>query len=202
MQKVKTNFTRLSIADKIQRGYSIVTAMDGNPNFPPPVPIVEQVVAALESLEKAHQDALYGGKVKKGLMYIAEQHLDTLMYSLSGYVQSICKGDPAIILSSGFEIRGSQPPRRAIEQPDPPLVKRGSREGEVLVTWARLQGARSYSVRISKDNGETWEDCGMYTRSRIVLAGLESHSTPWFKVCAFGTQGHTEWSDAGQGRVA
>jgi hypothetical protein len=202
MTKVKTTFNTLTIAEKIQKGYSIVSAMDGNPNFPPSVPIVQQVTAALESLEKAHQDALYGGKIKKAMMYLAEQHLDNLMLSLAGYVQSESRGDAAIILSSGFELKGSNSASPALTVPSAPVVRPGGREGEVQVSWNRSRVAKSYSVRISKDNGATWEDVGTYTRSRIVLAGLESRSTPWFKVCAFGIQGHTDWSDAGQGKVA
>jgi hypothetical protein len=202
MKRVKAAFYKLSISEKIQRGYAIQAAMDKNPLFPAPVPSLEQLGAALEKLEEAAMQARHGDKVKQALMVVCEDQLDVLIASLAGYVQSVTRGDIEMVLSSGFDVQNDRSPSRPATTPTFVQVKPGRLEGEVQVRWDRVPGARSYTPQISKDNGLSWEDCPTITRTRMIVPGLPSGSRPWFRVSCFGITGHSDWSDAAQGKVA
>lgn len=202
MNYIKINFAGLSPAEKIHKAGSIVDLMDGNPLFPNPTPTLAEVRTLIDELESASQDALYGGTDRISLANVCAKKLNVAITGLGGYVLGVSKGDPQVILASGFELRSIPSASKPVGDPDAPVVKPGRLEGEVKLSWNPVAGARSYSVRMSKDNGATWEDCGKFTRSRIVIPGLESGTRPWFQVSAFGTLGESNWSEAGMGKVA
>lgn len=117
------------------------------------------------------------------------------------YTPAGCNYTPARC-SSTLNRRINTPAGLPPEAPEFLRARPGHREGELNLSWDRVPGARSYSVQLSKDNGETWEDLGALTKSRMVVSGLQSGSKPWFRVSTFGIQGYSDFSETAQGKVA
>ncbi|MBV8860139.1 MAG: hypothetical protein JOZ02_24625, partial [Acidobacteria bacterium] len=57
MSKVKLNFDRLSIPEKVARAQQVVAAMTGNTNFTTPTPTLAALTTAINELETATSDA-------------------------------------------------------------------------------------------------------------------------------------------------
>jgi hypothetical protein len=135
MIRLKIANERLSIPEKIQKGYHHAGMMEGNAFFPDAGPVLTEFREITKALEDAHQDALDGGRSKKMYMRSREREFDEALIRLAAYVEIVAKGDGEVIVSAGFDVRVV---RRASQPAEVPLgitVSPGKMEGEVQVKW-------------------------------------------------------------------
>lgn len=201
MAKVKLNFTRLTIPEKLQLVKQILTAMTGNPNFPTPQPTLAQVSAAADALETADSTAQTARAASKTATSERDQKmkaLDLLVAQLAAHVESVSGDDETKILSAGMDVRatgspGSDPPA----QPQGVAATEGDHAGELDVQWDRIVNARSYVLESSTDptNPALWKHAMVVTTSHATLEGLVSGQRYWVRVAAVNTNGQSGWSD-------
>ena len=128
--------------------------------------------------------------------------LDNLTTQLAAYVENRADGDAATIQLAGFELANDPTP---IGQLPPPQDLRGSTadiDGNVLLKWKRVHGARSYFVECATNPTGTWTQVGVSTRVSITATGLVSGTKYWFRVRALGAAGFSGWSDPAQKMAA
>jgi hypothetical protein len=201
MGKVKLNFRRLSVAEKIARGRQIVAAMTGNSSFPTPTPTLAEVTAALDALEQANADALEARALSKQRTAKLEEReevvIDEVM-RLVGYVDSASGGKEEVILSAAMDVRAPSlasklPPATPINLT--PTV--GDYEGKIDLLWNASQNAKSYIVQMSLNppTETSWVLVAIVTTSKTTVENLTSGTKYWFRVAAVGAGGQSGWSD-------
>jgi hypothetical protein len=201
MAKVKLNFRKLSVVEKIARGRQIVEAMTGNSAFPTPTPTLVAVTAALDALEQANADALEAralSKQRTATLEDKEAEVIEEVMRLASYVDSASGGKEEVILSAAMDVRT---PSLASNLPPPtpnnltPTV--GDHEGEIDLSWNASQNAQSYIVQMSQNppTENSWVQVAIVTASKATIKNLTSGAKHWFRVAAVGAGGQSGWSN-------
>ncbi len=201
MPKIKLNFSRLPLTEKITRARQIVAALTGNPSFSTPTPALTVVNSAIDDFETAYiatQAARQDAKAKTSDQQQKEDLLDRIMTQLASYVEAAAGDNEALIQSAAMDVRAA--PSTNSEIPAPPSslsATAGDRDGEIDLTWDTLFGARSYVIERSGDppTSTSWSHAAVATKSRATIEGLTSGTRYWFRVAAVNTNGQSGWSD-------
>jgi hypothetical protein len=201
MSKIKLNFNRLPIAQKVAKAQQIVEALTGNTNFPTPSPALAAITTGINELNASFaeaQTARQVAKEKTSIQNDKEASLDQLISRLAAYVESVAGSNEALILSAGMDMRAAPvssttPP----EQPHALTPTAGDRDGEVDLGWDTVAGAKSYVIDKSADpvSATSWSHAGVSTKSNFTVNGLTSGTRYWFRVAAVNNNGQSGWSD-------
>jgi hypothetical protein len=200
MGKIKLNLSRLSITAKLEFAKQIVQAMTGNTNFPTPNPTLTQVTTAISELDTARAEVLAlrnEAKTKTLVQNQLEDVLDTLLTRLASYVENT-SDDPAVITSTGMNLKGAATPVGELEMPSSFTTTVGDSEGELDVSYNAVFGAHSYNLQISLQAppAAVWTHAKSTTKSKETLTGLVSGQRYWVRVAAVGPKGQSPWSEA------
>lgn len=216
MARVKLGFSRFAVTVKIFKARYIISKMTGNPNFPtlPPEIDLPVLIAAVDALEQAALDAAKGGTDKTLIMHIREAELVYLMVMLQDLVQVASGGDPIKIESSGMEVRKEREPAVLLPAVQRPNAKVGGNPGEIIVSWAGMEGNKGYVVEmklptpvaapnpvsggsdedIMAANTIEWIRIDTVTRLKLIVKGLETGRTYQFRIAAINSAGQGSYS--------
>lgn len=216
MARVKLGFSRFAITVKIFKARYIVTQMTGNPNFPTlPTEIdLPVITAAIDALETAAQGAAKGGTDKTLAMHLAATALDELMVKLQDFVQVASNGDPLKIESSGMEVRKEREPAVLLGAVQKPNAKPGGNPGEIIVSWAGMDGSKGYVVEMKLPVPATapdpvtsgsdedvvaattieWIRVDTVTKLKLVVKGLDTGTVYSFRIAAINSAGQGSYS--------
>ncbi|HWN08409.1 MAG TPA: fibronectin type III domain-containing protein [Pyrinomonadaceae bacterium] len=201
MPKIKLNFSRLPLTEKITRARQIVAALTGNASFPTPTPALTLVNTAIDDFETAYiatQAARQEAKAKTSDQQQKEDVLDRIITQLASYVEAAAGDNEVLIQSAGMDLRATASISTDIPAPPSSLAATaGDRDGEIDLTWDPLPGARSYVIEKSGDppTASSWSHSGVATKSRATVEGLTSGTRYWFRVAAINVNGQSGWSD-------
>jgi hypothetical protein len=200
MSKIKLNLQRLTIPEKTVRAQQIVAALTGNANFTSPQPPLAQTTAAIEELNAAYlaaQTARQEAKNRTSLQNQKEEALDSVLGQLASYVESISGGDEAKITSAGMDVRSAQTATGDLPAPEGLSASAGDRDGEIDLSWDKVDRARSYVVERSPDppTSTSWQHSAVATKSQATVGGLTSGTKYWFRIAAVGPNGQSPWSN-------
>ncbi len=200
MAKVKLDFKRLSVSDKIVRAQQIVKNLTGNPDFPTPNPPLAQVTAAIQLLETkvvSAQAARQAAQAATAEQNDAEDALDRIIDQVGGYIESVSGGEEAKIISAGVSVRSFTSAPRELTTPEALAATEGDHDGEIQLHWDRVPPARSYVVELSPDppTDTSWAHQKVVTTSSSTISGLTRGGKYWFRVAAIGASGQSGWSD-------
>lgn len=202
MKKVKLEWHKLTIPQKIQRGREIVARLTGNTSFSTPIPSLSIIIASINALEIAHENAFDGGRSLKALMHAKEKILDDQIAQLEAYVEAVSAGDEQKIMSAGLLARKiSSHGRRSAS------VKCGVNPDEVIVTAALTTDSRSimHEFHYCKDpmpsesmhnepNANSWLPLDISSKATLVVSHMPLGIRLWFRERAILTRGRkTEW---------
>ncbi|MBI5476257.1 MAG: fibronectin type III domain-containing protein [Ignavibacteriales bacterium] len=200
MGKIKLNLRNLNVTEKIQFARQIVTGITGNASFPTPDPPLATITNCATDLENAFNDANVAkqeANTKVSIQDGKENVLDINLQKLANYVESASNGDDAKIQSAGMSIRAKGVPIGALSLPSALSATAGAKEGEIVLRWDRVTGAKSYIVEQSADQitSTSWKYAGVSTKASIIISGLTSGTKYWFRVAGIGAAGQGAWSD-------
>lgn len=168
--------------------------MTDNPLFVDPlVPL-----STLTSLQTAFWDSYvatnWGGKAVTARKNANREALLTALRSQAGYVEHICRSDPAGLLSSGFT--NASPNRAQSPLLTPAILKiLNERSGQLTLRVKSVPNARNYQVQIRTGEGE-WQDAVIHSKARrIEVPNLMPGTVYQFRVRALGgSTGTSDWS--------
>lgn len=201
MAKIKLNFSRLPISEKVARAQQIVDALTGNTNFPTPSPALPAISVAINDLKSAFgtaQAARQTAKEKTSAQAAKEDILDRFMSQVAAYVESIAGDDETMIRSAGMDARAQAVSQSDVPSPPQSLAaSAGDHDGEVDLAWDKVTGAKSYVLEKSGDpvTPTSWTHAGVCTKSALTISGLTSGTRYWFRVAAVNANGQSGWSD-------
>jgi hypothetical protein len=199
MSRIKLNL-RQPVPDKLQTGRQIIAAMTNNPNFATPHPPLADIAASLSTLDeayKAHQIAKADARTKANVADDAEIQLDRHLRKLAAYVESIADTDETIIASAGMQTKASRTTPSVLLAPEALSANAGDHEGEINLTWRKVDNAKSYIIQSSLDppTGESWSHAEAATVANKTIQNLTSGKKYWFRVAAIGSLGQSGWSE-------
>jgi len=200
MGKVKLGLFRMPITVKAELAARIVTAMTGNANFTTPNPALADITAAKTALETAYNDALtkrQQAKAATDLMADKEKDLERALTLESLYVENVSGGDELKIQSAGMSVKDAAAPIGELPAPMGLYATAGDEDGEIVLNWEPVRGAKSYSVQTTTDPNvpDSWAHKKNATESFTDIKGLTSGGKFWFRVAAVGAAGQGAFSD-------
>jgi hypothetical protein len=200
MSKIKLNFSKLPIPQKVAKARQIVTAMTGNPTYTSPQPALAAVTTTINDLDAAFNDAQAARQAAKeatSRQSAKEDALVSIISQLAAYVESVAGDDEEKILSAAMDTRAvgvttSDPPDR----PEGLTATAGDHDGELDLSWDKVSGAKSYVIEKATDaQAGNWAHAGVSGKSQFTAASLPSGSRFWFRVAAVNNNGSSGWSD-------
>ncbi|HRD54568.1 MAG TPA: fibronectin type III domain-containing protein [Flavobacteriales bacterium] len=197
MARVKKGVSGLSPKDLAVKAQAIHDGLDGNANFPTPLPAldayqshIDALVAANAIWEAERSRPAFTQRRAAGL-----QVLDDVA-QLAGYVQMASDGDEDKILSSNFTVvkrgtrKGELPPPRNLG------AFLTNRTGRVALRWKRQDGADMHHVFMSTSAEPfNWQLIGATSKSRFDADSLEPGTFYFFAVSALGAAGESSKSE-------
>ncbi|MBK5285292.1 MAG: hypothetical protein JJE25_07790, partial [Bacteroidia bacterium] len=143
--KVKRDFIKLPIPEKIQYARDRVDDMTGNANFTTPAPPLLTISAAALDLEKKYNLAQGGGPADTIAQNAAEEVLDDLMRDEADYVDDVADGDPVIISSGGFTPTQTEPsPVQKPAKAENLKLKHLDQPGSISTVCDKVENAKAY----------------------------------------------------------
>lgn len=199
MSRIKLNL-RQPVPDKLQTARQIVAAMTNNPNFATPHPPLADVASSVQTVDdayKAHQMAKAEARAKASAADDAEIQLDRLLRKLAAYVESIADTDETIIASAGMQTKSSRTTPSILSAPEALSATAGNHDGEIDLTWRKVENSRSYIIQASADppSAESWTHAETATVANKTIQNLTSGKKYWFRVAAIGSLGQSGWSE-------
>lgn len=191
MAKLKMGFSGLSVPEQIERARLIVTRMTGNAAFPTPSPTLSDVSDAATALETAYNDSRNRDKNKVAIMRLRRKEMLFLIGQLAAYVQQASGADEEKILSSGFDVRGSNTPHPVVAgEVHNVRVADGSTSGRIRVSWDKAENAVMYVILVSQDayNNNPSDAVGFTTRTAKEVGEFPVGSRQWVKVLPLGRE--------------
>jgi hypothetical protein len=200
MAKVKLNFRRLSVPEKISKAKEMVTALTGNPDFPNPSPALAIITAAINALEASYtttQSLKSSLSASVADQSVKEDGLDQLVSQMASYVEAVAGANEALIKSAGMDTKALASAPTLPENPSGLEANGGPHEGKLDLSWNSVSGARSYIIQQCADppTAQGWAHVGTSTKVKKTVDGLNSGTRYWFRVAAVGASGQSGWSD-------
>ncbi|MEO8068217.1 MAG: fibronectin type III domain-containing protein [Flavobacteriales bacterium] len=166
--------------------------MSNNPNFPDAGSLLAELEERCAAMQQANLDCFNGGHAHTARRKLCRSALDLALDKVLLHVRAQCRGDVAVALSSGFQLR--KPP--ILLPPLGPVENlrwvRSMSSGRVELRWDPQHGARNYIVYTNPDgpqNDEAWRKVGAPGKAKLVLYGLEPGQSVWFKVMGISASG-------------
>lgn len=199
MKKIKLNrilmtFNYCRAGDLIKITRRILDSLKENIQFPNPTPLLAEIEKALEEFITALSAAGKRDREKVAIKDRKQADLLQMLTELAYYVTQVCKGDKAMLLSSGFDINSDAgsaqklPPKLQVELGMP---------GQVTTSVNKITKARAYVHQYTADpltpqsvwSGETT------AKATHIFTGLESAARIWFRVIVIGKDGEPMYWD-------
>lgn len=198
--KAVSNTAKLSNEGVVTKATSIVQSMTGNTAFATPNPPLSDITDLSDklALKLANQKtALKDYQTKTNEVQVAREDLEYALERERSYVEITSDGDKTKILSSGFDVKQDATPVGILPAPINVLLKQGGSDGELIATWKRVKGARSYVVEQSFEVGDStnWSIIAVVTKAKCFLSGMESGTRCWIRVAAINAAGQGSYSD-------
>jgi len=201
--KSATGFRKMTPDAVFSTANAIYTGLNGNTNIAaPPVPFdLPTLLAANNTLGAANSAALDGGRKAVAQRNHDKEVVVKLLDQLAKYVQSNCKDDMTIFLSSGFKAQSSTKVTAATASESVRYVKVGPSSGQAQVKLVSVPGAGSYELRWAPVPAggvpTTWTTQPITSlRSATVISGLTPGTTYAFQGRAVIQSAYTDWSDS------
>lgn len=181
----------------VAKAQGVHDGMNGNAEFPLPVPTLPVFQGLIDALAAANAavDA-NGGRAEHTARRVAEQQLRGAIKSLAAYVQMASGGDAVKIKSANFLVVQRGKPVGELPPPQNLGARLTNMSGRADLRWKRDVDADINHVYMSTSNDPfKWELIGVTTKSRFNADHLEPGKFYWFAVSAIGAAGESSKSE-------
>ena len=188
MKKVITDYSRLREAGLLTFGRSVLLHMNGNANFPAPVPSVEDMQGILNNYDEALTAAAGGDRLAVSRKNTLKKTVSTSLRQWGMYVNTVSQGDADKLASSAFkEAKQRQP--IIIQAPVINEGLQGINPGSRLVIVEKSAGVKSFLYQIAADpltEDTVWASYGD-SRSKFEFTNLDQGKKYWIRIIAIGS---------------
>jgi len=198
--KIKYGFRNASDSQIVIKGIAIAEGLTDNPHFrdlPVPISVLRQ---SIDDFQNALSASALGGTAATAEKNRKRAELISIIRKIGHYVQVHSNNDPAILLTSGFDIQN--PNRTQAPLAVPSIVGlEHARSTQLKVRIKPVPNARGYDVRFAPAAAVgapgPWQQGGFFTNSRaIVLTDLTPGQVYVVQVRALGGSTlSSDWSD-------
>jgi hypothetical protein len=203
MAKVRLTVNGVTDLDLLSIGRKHQRSMEGNPNFPGPVPDEATFAAATDTWEgqiRAVLDARTAYRAAISAKAAGRKAYEALLRQRSNHVAAASGGQPGKILSAGLDLRRDAGPIGRLPAPESFTAKPTDYRGRIRLRWKRVPGAVAYQAEYQRRDdevkgGDQWQSLAPSTAAKTVADGLESGVEYVFRVAAIGSAGPSPWSD-------
>lgn len=199
-QRPVLNISTLSPKGLALKGTSIVGKMTGNTHFLTPNPPLADVQDAVDKLNaKIEQQDLAWLTYHEKTVEVQEYRdaLANVLENVRSYVGNIAQGSETIIASAGMDVRQKPTPTVVLPAPRGVEANPGSSDGEIIVTWERVKGAKAYVVEMCYDIGDAanWTHYASVVSNKCYITNVESGTRIYVRVTAINKLGQGGYSD-------
>ncbi len=172
----------------------VIEKMKSNPVFPNSPAALAELEKVLPEFEGALVNAQSRDKEMVAIKNNKKALILALLEELSQFVIAICKGDRALILSSGFDVTDEQSSRTvtAIEILEVELGAPGEATVRVKKATGNVAFVYQYATEMPGSN-TVWVNEETTNRDHT-FKGLASDKRYWFRVIAIGRRGKKAYS--------
>lgn len=203
---VKLGHSQVTFVALVDKSRTNITKLTGNADFPTPNPKLTDFGLAADRLDSAIQAYDFSrSRQDKDERDLAFAELKTMRADLGGYVQTTSAGDKELITSAGFETEKSRQPMGQLPAPTDVRAVVRPYPGSLEVRFGGVKGRLSYKLYICKGDPlleANWELNTVTGKNRVVVDGLESDATYFFRVVAVGAAGLSPVSDVATAKAA
>ena len=187
--KIVSSYKRDSDSDLVTTLYRILGKVGGNSNFPNPPAALAAAKKELPEYIALLTDASGGDTEKIERKNGKKAGLISLLGEVADYVTLTCKGDRAMLLSSGFKLNRIKG-ETSMEHIKELQVTIGP-PGQAITKVKRVTGAKAYIHQYTKDplTGESEWTSRFITDASFAFTGLQSKEKYLFRVIAIGLKG-------------
>ena len=148
VSRIKTDFTKSNYSenDLALRADVVILGLTGNEHFPTLEPDIDNINQKNETYKSLLSIAKSGDHTIIAQKRVARKELETVLHNTALKVSEISGGNQAILLSSGFELCKKPTPVGMLERPENIIVKCGTIEGSITVSWQVIKNAYNYIV--------------------------------------------------------
>lgn len=168
--------------------------MKSNPAFPNPPAALAELEKRLPEFEEALAKAKSRDKEWVAIKNGSKSHMLVLLEEVADYVTAICKGDLALILSSGLDVTDDQNGSNAPSAETLEVIL--GAPGEATTRVKNVTGAVSYVHQFATEQpgpNTVWNSEGT-TSSSYTFTGLSSDKRYWFRVVVVGRKHRKAYS--------
>jgi hypothetical protein len=186
--KIILTFIYCSAGNLVKLTRRILDSLKGNAQFPNPTPALTDVEKKLEEYMASLSAAGGRDREKVAIKDNRQAELRQLLTELAHYVTQTCKGDKAMLLSSGFDI---SPEKSSPQKAPPKLQAEMAMPGQVTTRVKRVTKARAYVHQITND---PLTPQSVWTSETTLMpehtfTGLTSASKVWLRVIVIDRSG-------------
>lgn len=175
--------------DLISFGYDLIGGLKGIANLPNPPEALTELEKILTEYTDVNSKARKGDKEMRFKRKALRLKTLSLIAELGEFVTLTAGGDPAILVSSGFELNKARGTKsiKAIQELKVIIEK----PGEAITEVKRVAGAKAYAHQYTEDplTGDSVWVTKVTTSPSCNFTGLKSKEKYWFQVIAVGLNG-------------
>ena len=176
---------------------SILEQMSNNAYFPNIEAQLAELGEKIESYKAALSESRLGGRLTTVLKRNSRRDLEVCLQELATYVQLTCKGDAAVIASSGFDMHKKAARVGQLDKVKNVRIKLGSNQGSAWVTCGGVDRALFYVFEYCE--APFTADCVWIqvtgSKRKMLIEGLTSGKEYCFRVAAARTHPSRIWSE-------
>ena len=193
--KVSLGFAELSDTELDNFAQSVINALTGNATYPTPPVTLADLKAAVDDFTAKMAAAQTGGVSATAAKNNSRDTLVGMLRKVATYVQLMCNDDPALLLTSGFQMQSTSRSSTPLEKPQGLNIKNGG-AGQLVARVDPVKNANMYEGRAKAVNGDWLPSVFTGDSRRITLSGLSPGTSYTIEVRALGgSTGQSDWSD-------
>lgn len=193
--KVSLHFAELSDTELDNFAQGVIAALTGNATYPTPPVTLANLQAAVDDYTAKMAAAQTGGVSDTAAKNNSRNTLNGLLRKVAAYVQMMCDEDPALLLSSGFQMQSTNRSSTPLEKPKGLSIKNGV-AGQLVARVDAVKNANMYEGRIKATTGDWQPSVFTGDSRRVPFPGLTPGTSYMIEVRALGgSTGQSDWSD-------
>ncbi|MEO8590010.1 MAG: hypothetical protein ABI432_11605 [Flavobacteriales bacterium] len=195
---MKAGLRGLSAGEKVTLADAVHEALNANPHFPDPEPVLGVLLAARNELYDANVAALDRGRLACARKRSAIAAMDRVLARLAAYVNSKAQGDEVRLTTAGFPLFKRPTPVNDLQQPATLAFRPTQFPNKIRMTWPRVPGALVYQVEMAVGGdleSGNWERVLLTSKPQAIVDRTTAQQLNAFRVCAVGTQLQGPYSD-------